>query len=451
MFFIATILTILFLLNSCARTQNSVFLTKDGLVSNIKHIQVTKKFYHENVIGFEKNDQTNLLYMFSSPIYIKNDKDYDIYSNALTPVTNVGKGYTFTNKLNDVKTYLPDTISAENGIRLEINHTKMDIFPLSEKSENAQKTTYTNIYGKNVEHILYKNAFGKNKCHILLDDFGVNTELVINDSEPIILRYIVAIENVKLDTTCPDYVLFRSVKNNEVKGVIYKPVIVEKGESVLSGVTTEKCAMDIIVAGKGLYQVSVKLDKKYMSNVKLPLKINQSFHLYKSKQPDSAIYSNSNAGYYLNDKVILGNDALKGEGELLVRFEALDLLSIDPQNIISAEYTISEISGTSGEATIALYPVLSEWCSLNTRWNTKPAYAKEFVKKTVVSKSGDYSFDITEPLKKWLENRGKEVDYIIRHGFVLVNETPGSPKLFATGDNGIFTSCLKINLKKSEE
>ena len=118
---------------------------------------------------------------------------------------------------------------------------------------------------------------------------------------------------------------------------------------------------------------------------------------------------------------------------------------------MSAEYILSEISNGEKEATIAMYPVLSEWCSLNTRWHNKPAYDIQNAYRITVDKSGDYSFDITGPLKNWIINKGKETDYIIRHGFVLVNETPDVPKLFATGDNGMFTSCLKIKLRKVEE
>lgn len=444
------ILLITTTLSSCADNATGIpYLTKDTPSSNKKHIQVLKQFYHENVICFENDDLTKSLYMYSSPVYIKNKDSYEICNNTIQTIVEADGRFAYQNSRNDIVSSLPEKLSSQNGFCIQFKNTKMQIFPQTDVSKDARKTNHINIFGKIAEHLYYENTFNSN-YYIYINDFGVNTETVISNPNITALAYTIAIDNVELDTSCPDYILFRSVKEDDVKGIVYKPIIVEKGGNALNGAMSETCNMTVSNTGKGLYTITITLSKTFTENVAFPLTVSQSFHIYRPKQPDMAIYSNSNIGYYLNDKVIIGSDPIKGEGHLLVRFETLDLLNITSNDILSAEYIISEVSGTTQPATIAMYPVLSEWCSINTRWNTKPVYAKDFIQKVEVVKSGDYSFDVTELLKKWLENRGLEVEYIIRHGFVLVNETPKSPKLFATGDNGIFTSCLKIELKKDE-
>lgn len=222
-----------------------------------------------------------------------------------------------------------------------------------------------------------------------------------------------------------------------------------RDESLLDSMTKSSFDMSIQKVDQTHYHLSIELPENLPEEA-YPLRINQSFHMYKAKQPDSAVYSWSDAGYYLNDKVVLGNSE-KGISEFNIRFEALDLLPIQSENILSATYTISEISGSTEPAIVTMYPIVSEWCSINTRWNNKPQKTEKYVHSLEITESGDYTFDITQLLRLWVSNKGQETDYIVRHGFVLVNETPGIPKVFATADNGTFTTCLIMHLKAWEE
>ena len=431
--------------------KDTTFLSRKTPLENGEHIGVEKNFIHENVLCMNNADQTKTLYLYSSPIYCKDEgqDEHVLINNALMQEED-GEGV-YVKTLNDIQCRLPEKLASENPVILKQSYTEMAIYLQMDESRKAGKKTFTNMLGYTGEGLLYKKAFGNNECYVMPDDFGVNMEINISDQNTTAVSYLVEMENVTLDTKCPDYVLLRGVKENDVKGIIYKPLVKDRDGTLLSAVDSKTCEMTVDEEEAGIYRVNITFNSEFLENAQYPLTVNGSLHLYKSKQPDSAIYSRSGRGYYLNDKVVLGNSQIRGEAHLLVRFEALDLIDIKAEDIISAEYILSEISGGEEDATIAVYPVTSDWCSINSRWNNKPRYDKENASRATVGKSGDYSFDITQSLKNWILNKGKETEYIIRHGFVLVNETPDVPKIFATGDNGMFTSCLKIKLRKVEE
>lgn len=437
------------LLGGCSETKTDEYLSPYFVLREMTNNQFTlsSEFIHENMLTFENSEQI-VHYLFAAPVYVKSESNSDSYNlSNNTPLSSNNTSYKYTNTYNDIKTFLPNRLSADSSILIKHNRNTLSIIPQASNSKDGKIKSCTNIYGKQGDCIQYTDTFGKNDFNVFIEDFGINTELVRKNDQST-FEYILNIENITIDRSCPDYFLMKDVKSEEVKAVIYKPVISYEGRSLTGMDMKSDCDMKIMKTGDTTYQLTITLSENILRNATSPIKINQSFHLYKPKQPDSAIYSKSNKGYYLQDKVILGNNTDKGEGRLLIRFEALDMMDIPVENIISAEYMATEISGTNTPATIAMYPVLSEWCSLNVRWSSKPDLAAEHIQKVTVDKSGNYSFDITEPLKLWLKNRGGETEYIIRHGFTLINETPENPKIFATGDNGMFTSCLKITLKK---
>ena len=444
---ISIVLVCMLLLVSCDAYTNKDFFSKQFPAINKQHERVLPEFYNENLIGFENKDETDTLYLFSSPVYINENNVLDICDNTITQVSTdseFSQHYLYTNKFNNVKTYLPETIDTLNGIHIEYNNTVINVF--SEKNKvKPNKVLYKNVYGKRSEYVCYEE--GDNQYYITIEDFGIHTEFVLKNNKTTEIIYFISMENVNLDKSSPDYILFRETENNDVKAIIYYPIIIGKTENLLEAMSNKHNTVEITETENGIYKMTINLDQNYINNIKFPVKVSQTFHLYKAKQPHTSIYSNSNKSHYLNDTIVLGNGA-RGEGQLLVRFEALDLLNINPQNIISAEYVISEISGTKGEASIALYPVISNWCSINVRWNIKPLYSTENAYRATVSESGDYRFELAEILKQWVTNRGKEGDYTTRHGFVLINETSDVPKLFATCNSGIFTSCLIIKMQK---
>ena len=411
--------------------------------------KLIRQYYNENVLLYENTDDTYELTMFSSPVYIEENNSYNLCDNTLDILEEDEAVY--TNHRNDIKVRLPQRLSDIRGMELSDGKRKLVVTPVTAESGKTKKSTYTDIYGEASERLRYSSIFGQNTYTVQADDFGVNTELEIKDDTST-LEYWLDIENVTVDQSCPDYILFRRVKDQEPAAVVYKPVVKRQDESLIDSMTGEDaCGMRITEEGLNRYRLTIVLPGRLTENRDAyPLKLNQSFHMYKPKQADSAIYSLSDEGYFLQDKVVLGYSE-KGESELNIRFEALSLLDIPAEDILSATYTINEISGSTETATIMLYPILGEWCSINTRWYNKPQKTEEYAQTLEISQSGAYSFDITEPLRLWMKNQELETGYIIRHGFALVNTTPDAPKVFATADNGIFTTCLTIQLKRWED
>jgi hypothetical protein len=144
---------------------------------------------------------------------------------------------------------------------------------------------------------------------------------------------------------------------------------------------------------------------------------------------------------------LLGDSTLKGEGFALIRFETLDDLDIDPEKIISAAYTVRNLSNLDRESVLGLYAVTDWWCSINTRWETRPPYDKRPVGNATLQKAGDYSIDITPLLKEMIKNKGNEhAIYSVRNSFMIKVDTPNSNLVLSSGDGGLFSPFLEVML-----
>ena len=58
-------------------------------------------------------------------------------------------------------------------------------------------------------------------------------EFLVPEYETTVLTYQIEMDNVELDTNCSDYVLFRDVKEKEVKGVLYLPVVMDCNGTII--------------------------------------------------------------------------------------------------------------------------------------------------------------------------------------------------------------------------
>ena len=291
------------ILASCSSFTNNITYLSKGPDYYKKFKQENKQlinnYYNENAVLFKNEDGTYELTMFSSPIYIRGDETYNICDNTLE--TSENEQYSYTNHCNDVKTYLPERLSDSCGMYLVYGAKEMTIYPQTSKSLKAAKTAYTDIFGHEAERLIFHHTFEQDIYAIYIDDFGINTEIEIKERISV-LNYQLEIENVTVDQSCPDYIIFRDEKSKEVVAIIYNPVIVRRDESLLDSMTKSSFDMSIQKVDQTHYHLSIELPENLPEEA-YPLRINQSFHMYKAKQPDSAVYSWSDAGYYLNDKV----------------------------------------------------------------------------------------------------------------------------------------------------
>ena len=182
-----------------------------------------------------------------------------------------------------------------------------------------------------------------------------------------------------------------------------------------------------------------------------PVPLNQSIHLYKSKQPDTSAYENTGdiASHYLAPYILLGDETLKGEGWTYVRFETLNSLDIDPEKIVSAKYVFHNLFDLRKETKISAYAVKADWCSINTRWFNRPPFDEKPISEVIVKTSGDYELDVTALLVEMMKNKGKEnATYSIQNSFMIRSDTENSNVIISSGDSGLFSPVLKIVLSE---
>ena len=430
----------IFLLCACS--------SSEIVIQNNKHPQSI--FMHKNITSYDSDNGITDVYLYSSAVCSTEPSGWHWrYDNSIMQTES--DSYAFKNFYNDISTMLPSSLSDKRNIKISNNQNEFLLILKSDESQNGELTQYETIYNQENEAITYNNVFGNNVYNIIIDSCGINTELIVREKNFLKYVYNIQIDNVLIDNECPDYTLFRNTVTNEAVAIIYKPIAYNKKESILDAKLINRINMEVKDTGNGNYEIEINLNKSYIKELKDEYIINQSFYFYRPSEPDSAIYETLNKSCYLNDTVILGNSLQYGESQLLVRFDCLYDLNINPDYIIEAKYLIYEISKTSKKAQIALYPVISDWCSINVRWESKPLISKEYSKIVQVKESKIYEFDITDLLKEWMHQDIENEDslYAIKHGFTIVNLTPDIPKLFFTGDNGINPTCIHIRVKKA--
>lgn len=253
------------------------------------------------------------------------------------------------------------------------------------------------------------------------------------------------------DTSSPDYILFKTaLEKGEVKSLLYTPLLVDKNGNWSYANSVKLVDKDV---ENNIYTVEYIVDEKFLNdkNTKYPVVLNQSIHLYKSKQPDTSAYENTGdvASHYLSPYILLGDETLKGEGWTYVRFETLNSLNIDPEKIVSAKYVFHNIFDLKKETKISAYAVTADWCSINTRWFNRPPFDEKPISEVIVKTSGDYELDVTALLVEMMKNKGKEnATYSIQNSFMIRSDTEGSNVIISSGDNGLFSPVLKIVLSE---
>ncbi len=67
----------------------------------------------------------------------------------------------------------------------------------------------------------------------------------------------------------------------------------------------------------------------------------------------------------------------------------------------------------------------------------------------IVKTSGDYELDVTALLVEMMKNKEKQsAIYSVRNSFLIKSDTENSNICISSGDNGLFSPCLKIVVSK---
>jgi len=104
------------------------------------------------------------------------------------------------------------------------------------------------------------------------------------------------------DTGSPDYILFKTaLEKGEVKAILESPLAADKSDNWSYANTVRLVDKD---SATGTYTVEYSVDEAFLKDkaTKYPVTLNQSIHLYKSKQPDTSAYKKTGdeAGHYLS-------------------------------------------------------------------------------------------------------------------------------------------------------
>lgn len=441
MSFVAWILTIVFMMSGCSNETEFSLTTavpfSHDQVSALGLHNTIEDFNLENVQAYEREDENKSIYLYSAPIERSSNLIFEDAEGYITEGSYINKRF---------------PIDLSNATPIEI--TDGDNFAkiyLQDKKIKGELKNRVNIFGVNKQAIIYENAFSNRETYICYPtSFGANTEIVIpkrtNEHR---FQIMLQLPNLAPDRNSPDYILFKTaLEKGDVKSLLYSPLLVDKEGNWSYANSVKLVNKD---SENNIYTVEYSVDEDFLNdkNTKFPVTLNQSIHLYKSKQPDTSAYENTGdvASHYLSPYILLGDNTLKGEGWTYVRFETLKSLDIDPEKIVSAKYVFHNLFDLNKETKISAYVVKADWCSINTRWFNRPPFDEKPISEVIIKSSGDYKLDITPLFVEMIKNKNIEnATYSIQNSFLIRSDTKGSNAIIASGDNGIFSPVLEIVL-----
>lgn len=387
--------------------------------------------FDNNIVTYLNNDNSKTVYVSSVPIE----------KNKLR-LQQEGKVYRSTSDHATVE--FPIILNQRTGIRIE---DFMEVYPATMDTSIASYMNRVNAFGQAQPCIAYKNVFGNLPLYCYATSFGLNMEIVIPkrmDNNVFTLKmkqpsyFYTEVE--------PDYIDFRD--EVDLQSLIYTSIAIDANNA-----WNYRNRVELVEGKDGAFMINFIIDKDFLNNpeTQYPVTLNQSIYAYRHKQPDTSVYSQTDmlARHYLSPYLLLGDNTERGEGMALLRFEVLDNLNICPEDILKAEYCFTNLVGQKQNAIVGVYAVTSDWCSVNTRWDSRPKYDQLPVRTTKVQEQGTYGIEITRLLREMMRNKGKYVPlYSVRNSFLLKSNCKGTNLLLAAGDAGFFPPYLKIILKE---
>lgn len=441
--FIASVLAIVFMISGCSnKAEHHLTVAVPFSEEKMSTLQLeagADDYDLENVQVYEHKDEKKVVYIYSAPIEHSENAIIEGEEEYTAVGTYFQKKFPF--ELSDADPI--EVVSGNNYAGLYV----------PESGAKGKLEDRQNVFGVNKQAIIYENAFENGAEYVCYPtSFGVNTEIIIpKRTTEYTFQIKIRLPDLIPDTTSPDYVLFKTaLQKGEVRSLVYTPLAVDKNGNWSYANRVALIEKDL---ENSTYTVEYTVDEEFLKdkNTKFPVTLNQSIHLYKSKQPDTSAYENTGdvASHYLSPYILLGDGTLKGEGWAYVRFETLNSLDIDPEKIVSAKYVFHNLFDLKKETKISAYAVTADWCSINTRWFNRPPFDKRPISEVVVNESGDYELDMTALLVEMIRSKEKQsAIYSVRNSFFIKSDTENSNICISSGDNGLFSPCLKIVVSK---
>ncbi len=394
--------------------------------------------------SYENGDGTKTMEIFSYPIaFLDNDSKYKWIDNSIIETENEkirAAGYNYQNKFNEIQIYFPNTLGQKKDIKIIGKDSYMMVTPLVNHS-NAMVQEKQTIYDSQQKVLTYENVAENIDMLVYPTALGVKAQLNVK-SQPSVDKIVFEIElseNFKMSSNY-EYTQFMD-QENETKVMIHQPFLRDSKKSDPYFLALDSAIIELQQNGNYLYTITLQNHKE---NIHYPIMMDITFHLHKSKQPDSSVKSHVSRNQYLGNLLFTGSNSDKGDMASYIRFEELNLKQIQSEKIISANYIAYELTKQSDRNTISAYQVMSNWGSPSISWAEQPIHSETRYAADI--QGNQYTFDITEIVKTWYNIEDLEVaSYQSRLGFVLKSDnTEKSYRVFASADNVWHSPKLQI-------
>lgn len=250
---------------------------------------------------------------------------------------------------------------------------------------------------------------------------------------------------LSLEQVDEGYILLKDLELDEfaqIQGIIHSPIIIcELAKDEYQFLYDNKLQFECEKGNR--YLITISLDKKLSNyNQNISIKADMSWEMYRSTQPDSAIYSKrSHTNRYLANYSLIGESDMYGVGENYMRLRIGEYIKDTSDNIKSAYISFYEASGQKSPSQISLYKISQQWSSTRITWDNKIGGDNKIDQKKV-NERGYYSFNITDVAKECLKDDTMEIE---SNGISLVAENSADAyRLFASSDNALFSPFEEI-------
>lgn len=412
------------------------------------HIQIDRALCSEYSIGYQNQDGTRTLYLYSTPIhYQTSDGLRMIDARIRNTIDSIDRsqGYVYTVNQSDIKAFFHHTMGPQGGIRLKKGTTEL-IFTTADGKQ------LPGTYGESVDFI------GQSRAMIRYDadsfrlkayptTVGANCEVDLNAhaEHDFLLRLNVISGDVKVQKQPGGYwTLYQTQRDEtgkrsrEILGVIQPPLLRDA-----QGRISYQNNVQIKSSGKGEYLIRFTLDPSVdLQNATAYI----ALEMRREKLPDNSIYSGKprlkNA--YLSNYTVLGQSDAYGVGRLMIRYFVKNCFpQLKAEEIIAANQTLFSLT-TSETGSAELVSVLEDWCSMTGNWRCNFQTGERIA--SCKMDRHQLEFDITAAVRQWCSDDAGTLE---RYGLQMrmTDENGGESHVVLTNDNTLFPNVVEIQLQ----
>lgn len=383
----------------------------------------------------ENSDGTYSFYIYASPVQYEKNGQYVAIENTLVK-SNIEE-YAFENKAGKIKIYLPSKLTDEFTIKDNSGETDIVFTNIVEDFSEAELTTYTNLYGDQIEAATYTSEDTEMIVYVYATFTGLHVEYQCTDKlyKP---EFVIKSDADSCEKNGNGYVVLKHRQDKEI--VVYDPVIKYGEDFSLDG--RFGC-----VYRDNHYKLVTNIKEDNL-NGKMA-KVDFSIERYVNKMPDSCVYSEMKKNSYLKNYAVVGQNDLYGTGWNYLRFRINYFLGTDADNVIDAEYCTKNLYSNSKSCTINMFKNPDQWSSTtmtwDKKWDNEIEVDEKELKLCAVSKlneNGWLSFNLTEFVQGCVE----DITWMDESIGCCMLQNDGNYTMIASSDNSLYVPYLKITL-----